>query len=117
MFGAEVVAVFTNLLTNAIKAVGHDGTIVASGREASNGTAIIRVENSGKRVAVATSEKWFKPFVSTSTQSDPVLGIGMGLGLTITRRILDEYGASIRFVEPSASCSTAIEIQFGGKDE
>lgn len=117
MFSAEVVAVFTNLLTNAIKAAGHDGVIVATGREASNGTVTIRVENTGKRVAVGTSEKWFKPFVSTSTESDPVLGVGMGLGLTITRRILDEYSATIRFVEPSGQYSTAVEIRFGGNDE
>jgi signal transduction histidine kinase len=117
MFSAEVVAIFTNLLTNAIKAAGHQGTIVATGREASNGVVIVRIENTGKRVALGTSEKWFKPFVSTSTESDPTLGVGMGLGLTITRRILEEYSATIRFTEPSKQYSTAVEIRFGETDE
>ena len=31
----------------------------------------------------------------------PVLGQGMGLGLAITRAMLDEYGAPVRFAKPS----------------
>jgi len=37
----------------------------------------------------------------------------MGLGLPITRAILEEYGATIAFVKPSERMSTAVEIDFG----
>ena len=40
------------------------------------------------------------------------LGQGMGLGLTITRRILDYYGIEIRFVKPDPVFATAIEMTF-----
>jgi signal transduction histidine kinase len=58
------------------------------------------------------AEKWFEPFRSTTAQIDAALGQGMGLGLTITRSILDEYGARIAFVEPSPGFDAAIEIVF-----
>lgn len=112
MFPAELTAVFTNLLSNAVKFAGKDGRIKATARAASDGVVAIRVENTGVRVDPTGSEKWFDPFRSTTTQVDAALGQGMGLGLTITRSILDEYGAGIAFVEPSPGFPTAIEIVF-----
>ena len=57
-------------------------------------------------------ERWFKPFESSTAKVDPILGQGMGLGLPITRAILEEYGSSIRFASPSEGYSTALEIKF-----
>jgi nitrogen fixation/metabolism regulation signal transduction histidine kinase len=34
------------------------------------------------------------------------------MGLPIVRNILEEYGASVHFVEPQGEFSTAIEITF-----
>lgn len=113
MFPAELTTVFANLLTNAIKAAGEDGRIRATARETSTGS-LIRVENTGKAVKLSSSERWFRPFESSTTEIDTVLGQGMGLGLTITRAMLDEYGASIRFVKPSQGFATALEIAFNG---
>jgi signal transduction histidine kinase len=113
MFAAELTSVFANLLTNAIKAAGKSGRIRASGREERERTAI-RVENTGKAVNLKNGERWFRPFESSTTKVDPILGQGMGLGLTITRAMLDEYGAKIRFVKPSKGYSTAVEITFNG---
>ena len=36
----------------------------------------------------------------------------MGMGLPIVRNILEEYGASIQFVEPTNEFATGIEITF-----
>lgn len=113
MFPAELTTIFANLLTNAIKAAGEKGRIKSMARQTSNGS-ILRVENTGKAVKLSTSERWFRPFESSTTQVDPVLGQGMGLGLTITRAMLDEYGASIRFVKPSSGFATALEIVLNG---
>jgi len=113
MFPAEVTTVFANLLTNAIKAAGERGRIKASAQERLRGP-VIRVENSGRIVKLSTSERWFRPFESSTTEVDTVLGQGMGLGLTITRSILEEYGATIRFVNPSGGYATALEIAFNG---
>jgi K+-sensing histidine kinase KdpD len=105
--------VFANLLTNAIKAAGSGGRLRAVGRDEPK-RAVIRIENTGKAVNVKTAERWFRPFESSTTEVDPVLGQGMGLGLTITRSMLDEYGATIHFVKPSRGYATAVEISFNG---
>lgn len=112
MFPAELTSVFTNLLTNAIKAAGPGGKVRASGKPIESGGAIIRIENTGTRVNLEDAEKWFAPFESTTTNVDSVLGQGMGLGLTITRNILEQYDCTITFVKPSPSYATAVEIQF-----
>lgn len=115
MFPAEITVVFSNLLTNAVKAAGQSGKIRAwspSGASAGKGGARLRVENTGQGVAVEDGERWFLPFESTTTEVDPVLGQGMGMGLPITRDILAEYGASIRFAEPSPDYAAALEITF-----
>ena len=109
MFPAEVTSVFANLLSNAVKAAGKGGSILASA-SGRNDQVQICVQNTGKAVELDEAERWFKPFQSTTTEVDSVLGQGMGLGLTITRNLLDNYGASVRFVEPDSQFATAVEI-------
>ena len=111
MFPAELTTVFANLLTNAVKSAGEGGRVAASA-DSHEGLLSVRVQNTGVAVALDEAERWFEPFESTTEEVDPVLGQGMGLGLTITRRILDYYGISVRFVEPDRLYSTAIEMAF-----
>lgn len=112
MFPAELTAVFTNLLSNAVKAAGQGGQIRADAQEASGNVVRVRVANTGTPVTPEEGERWFRPFESSTTAVDPVLGQGMGLGLPITRTILEEYGAEIGFVAPPQGFSTALEIRF-----
>jgi signal transduction histidine kinase len=112
MFPAEMALVFSNLLTNAIKAAGDDGRIRATAARGRDGETKLRVENTGMKVRLAEAERWFRPFESTTTELDPILGQGMGMGLPITRNILEEYGAEIHFVEPRDGFVTAVEITF-----
>ena len=109
MFPAELTAVFSNLLTNAVKAAGEDGHILASAFDSDNHTRI-RIQNTGAAVQLDAAERWFKPFQSTTSEINPVLGQGMGLGLTITRNLLEIYGAFVKFVQPDAPFATAVEI-------
>ena len=111
MFPAELTVVFANLLTNAIKASGKSGTILATGTGTED-QVVIRMENTGTIIELDTAERWFEPFQSTTSDVDPVLGQGMGLGLTITRNLLGNYGAMIGFVKPERSFATAVEIVF-----
>lgn len=113
MFPAEVTLIFSNLLTNAVKAAGHGGRIRAHAKTDDENNTILRIENTGKIVDPAKGERWFRPFESTTVESDPVLGQGMGMGLPITRNMLEEYGATIQFVSPSRGYCTAVEIRFG----
>lgn len=109
MFPAELISLFANLLTNAVKAAGEGGSIRATGLS-KDALTRIRIQNTGVPVELDESERWFKPFQSTTTEVDSVLGQGMGLGLTITRNLLENYGASVEFVEPDSPYATAVEI-------
>ena len=116
MFPAELTAVFANLLTNAVKAAGADGRIRASADDGNNQVRI-RIQNTGAAVEMDDVERWFKPFQSTTSEVNPVLGQGMGLGLPITRNLLEYYGGSINFVQPGGMFATAIEITLPSRSQ
>jgi signal transduction histidine kinase len=109
MFPAEVTAVFANLLTNAVKAAGQKGRIRARGRSGKEAVSVT-IENTGAAVSLDEAERWFLPFESTTTTVDPVLGQGMGLGLPITRRIVEEYGGEVIFARPATGYATAVRL-------
>ena len=96
MFPAELAAVFGNLLTNAVKAAGSNGRICASAVDGKKQIQV-RIQNTGTAVKLSEAERWFKPFQSTTSEVDPVLGQGMGLGLPIVRNLLEYYGGDIKF--------------------
>lgn len=112
IFPAELSAILSNLMTNALKAAGEGGTIrvvgTRDGRE-----SVLRIENTGVRVDLDQAERWFRPFESTSiARMDPLLGQGMGLGLPIVRSILSDYSSSIDFVVPDDDMATCVEVRF-----
>jgi len=117
LFRAELMAILTNLFTNAVKAAGRAGAIRAASAILEDGTLSIRLENTGAAVDLDEAERWFAPFESTTLDVDPVLGQGMGLGLGITRDLLAEVGATIGFVSPRRGFATAVEVVFPGGDE
>lgn len=110
MFPAELTVLFTNLLSNAIKNAGEPGRVRATAKVSPQGGFVFRMENTGISVDLDEAERWFKPFESTTAEADPVLGQGMGMGLPITRNMLEEYGGRIRFVRPTRGFATAIEF-------
>jgi K+-sensing histidine kinase KdpD len=106
--------ILTNLLSNAVKFAGPGGRIRIVAEEVDD-ALVFRMENSGKAVRLESSERWFEPFRTTTANVDAKLGQGMGLGLTITRSMLDEYGAEIKFATPSRQFATAVEVRFPRK--
>lgn len=114
LFPAEITAILSNLLSNAIKFSGPSG-IISISAELLPLVLRLRIENTGERVDLSDSNRWFAPFQSTTSEVDESLGQGMGLGLTITRSLLDEYGGRIRFTQPSGAFSTAVEVELPRK--
>ena len=110
MFPAELTAVFANLLTNAVKAAGEDGGSIRASASSEDDHVRIIIQNTGVAIRLDEAERWFKPFESTTSEVNPVLGQGMGLGLTITRNLLENYGSFIKFVSPTHPFVTAVEI-------
>ena len=110
MFSSEVLSILVNVLSNAIKAAGDGGYILIRATRA-DASIILEVSNTGEAVDLEDAERWFRPFESTTADIDEVLGQGMGLGLPIVRRLVEEYGGAARFTPSQAPFSTTIQIQ------
>jgi len=87
----ELNQVWTNLLDNAIDAVGGHGKIgVRASRE--NGRVLVEISDDGPGIPEAVRERMFEPFYTTKD-----VGKGTGLGLDISRRVVvDDHGGDIR---------------------
>ncbi|MDP9056657.1 MAG: PAS domain S-box protein [Pseudomonadota bacterium] len=83
----HVQQVLLNLIRNAMDAIGENGQIVITART-EPGMIRITVEDTGYGVVVGHEEELFEPFVSSKAS-------GMGLGLTISRTIVEAHGGQI----------------------
>jgi len=82
--GSELNQVWTNLLDNAIDALGAQGTITIATR-ADGSCAVIEIADDGPGIPPGTTERIFDPFFTTKD-----VGQGTGLGLATARRIVAE---------------------------
>ncbi len=92
--GARLGQVFLNLLTNAIEACEHGPTrhtIAVRSEDTPNGVRI-EVQDSGPGVDADLGERVFEPFSTTKGSTR-----GTGLGLYLSRRIVEEHGGRIGF--------------------
>ncbi len=78
-----------NLLTNAIDAVGDQGTLEIATRS-KDGKLVLSISDDGCGIPAAVRERVFEPFFTTK----PV-GKGTGLGLSITYSIVKKHGGDI----------------------
>jgi signal transduction histidine kinase len=79
-----------NLLLNAIDAAGPGGHIHVSMQQ-NNGHVEIDVKDSGPGLTKEQQERLFEAFYTTKTS-------GTGMGLAITRTLLEKMGATIQYV-------------------
>ncbi|HWE10929.1 MAG TPA: ATP-binding protein [Solirubrobacteraceae bacterium] len=88
--GSELNQVWTNLLANAIEALGESGTIeIATARDGV--CARVDIIDDGPGIPAAIRDRVFDPFFTTKD-----VGEGTGLGLDTARRIMTErLGGSI----------------------
>jgi signal transduction histidine kinase len=92
--GNELNQVWTNLIDNAIDAIGSHGTILIRTKNAGNTHILVEIVDSGSRgIPKDVQPRIFEPFFTTKE-----LGKGTGLGLSISRRIIvDTHKGDIRF--------------------
>ncbi|HWY69249.1 MAG TPA: PAS domain S-box protein [Terriglobales bacterium] len=106
----ELKQMLSNLVSNAIDACDEGGKIVIRARESedyrSHRRGIrITVADNGVGISTQDSLKIFTPFFSTKKE------VGTGLGLWITRDLLNKRGGHIRFrSSQSARSGTAMSI-------
>jgi two-component system, NtrC family, nitrogen regulation sensor histidine kinase NtrY len=89
----QLVRIFNNLLKNAIQAIPADrkGEITVKMWHEGYKSVIIQVVDNGKGIPENLYGKIFSPNFSTKNS-------GMGLGLAITKKIIEQFNGSIEFV-------------------
>lgn len=107
---ARLGRVITNLLDNALSFSPEGGAIMVSARRAGPEIVLV-VDDEGPGIPPDKLESIFERFYSDRPQSDNTLGKNSGLGLSISRDIVDAYGGSIEAVNRVASADTTATIQ------
>jgi signal transduction histidine kinase len=98
--------VFTNLIENAIKYSPEGGTVVLAARSGS-GEAIVSVADSGGGIPAEDLPRIFERFYRVDKAR---AGKGYGLGLAITKDIVQAHGGSIR-VESALGSGTRFTVR------
>ena len=81
--------VLTNIFQNAVQAMGGAGEMRVECKNA-DGFAVINISDTGGSIAPENLDKIFDPFFTTKD-----IGQGTGLGLAVSRRIVEEHGGLI----------------------
>ena len=100
----ELCQVLTNLLLNAAQAMTEPGTIHVRA-EAQAAFVVVTVTDDGCGIDPANAEKIFDPFFTTKAP-----GRGTGLGLFVSRRIVETAGGSLR-IAPNEMRGTVAELR------
>ncbi|HVG02802.1 MAG TPA: ATP-binding protein [Nitrospira sp.] len=93
---------FTNILTNAIQAMGGRGDLWLSTEE-QGGMITIKIRDNGPGIPKQHLYKVFDPFFTTKGQ-----GEGSGLGLTVAQRLVKKFGGEIRIESPEGKGTTCV---------
>jgi len=102
---SQVEALFIILVSNALDAIPHDGTIAIASRRAGAGRIEVTVTDDGCGIASQDMARVFQPFFSTKPA-----GKGTGLGLALANSIVEEHGGSIR-LESAAGAGTTVHVE------
>ena len=81
--------VLLNLLMNALNATPEGGAVLLkTAQDTSDGAVTIQVDDTGPGLGARNAEDLFEPFVTTGAR-------GTGLGLTISRRIIENLNGTL----------------------
>lgn len=110
--GEKMVAVFVNLILNAVQAIdGNKGIINIIIHDELNdpGSVVIEINDNGPGIPERLKEKIFDPLFTTRQ-------IGTGLGLTSCKRTIEAHGGIIAF-ESKVGVGTSFFIKLPNKTE
>jgi len=111
--------VFINLVTNAMYAMDDKGLRWGNKKWRrllkitscnADGQALIMISDTGKGIPKDIIDKIFEPFFTTRK-----VGQGTGLGMSISYRIISDYGGTIE-VESEVDVGTTFELRFPAVD-
>ena len=97
-----------NLVSNAIKFTPRGGRVEVR-LSAEGDAAVLEVEDSGLGIPEAEQAQLFERFFRSSTATEHAIP-GTGLGLTITKAIVDRHGGRIE-VESAEGAGTTVRVR------
>jgi two-component system NtrC family sensor kinase len=83
--------IFINLIMNALQAMEEGGTLLIRTSRRDGEFLEVQIADTGPGIPVESVERIFEPFFTTKGSNQ-----GTGLGLFISRKIVELYGGSIR---------------------
>jgi signal transduction histidine kinase len=92
--------VVLNLVLNAVDATADQGQIHVSVRE-DDGFLVLSVEDDGRGISIADRCRLFQPYFTTKAH-------GTGLGLFVSRQILEDFAGTLGFVSEPGQGSTFV---------
>jgi len=102
--------VLRNLIANALSFSPPEGAIVIRGRR-DNGRVVISVEDDGPGIPDNKLEAIFERFYSERPK-DEKFGTHSGLGLSISKQIVEAYGGSLTAANRTAADGTVLGARF-----
>jgi signal transduction histidine kinase len=105
--------VVTELVTNAVRASGSDGSTVELSAGADADTVFLRVADRGSGIDPAQVEQAFERFWRASTRGGN--GSGIGLGLYLVRRLVERQDGWVS-LRPREGGGTIAEVRLGRAD-
>lgn len=100
----ELNQVWTNLIQNAIQAMGGAGTLHIS-VSMRDGAIVVKMTDSGCGIPEHIHHRIFEPFFTTK-----VAGEGSGLGLDIVQKIIDKHHGSIDFESQPGTTTFSVAL-------
>jgi signal transduction histidine kinase len=102
VLGGEMLQVFTNFILNAIDAMPEKGAVLCLRMRTDKERAYITISDNGHGISPSVRKNLFEPYVTNKST-------GTGVGLWLSKRILDKHKGTIRFRsshEPGKSGTT-----------
>ncbi len=96
--------VFKNLIKNSLEA--EAAKIIVSAKKSIDGTIYIRVNDDAPQLSPDTEKMLFKPFVTNKPG-------GMGIGLSISKKIIEKHGGSIEYIREQTGNTFLIKMKGG----
>jgi signal transduction histidine kinase len=105
---ARLAQVLDNLVSNALKFTPSGGTVEVRLRP-EDGQAVLEVDDTGLGVPEEEQERLFERFFRSSSAMESAIP-GTGLGLTITKAIVERHGGTIE-VESAPNAGTTVRVR------
>jgi signal transduction histidine kinase len=104
----QIKLAFANLMRNSLEAMDGGGRLRVA-TSANNGAVRIELSDTGGGVPKGDEEKIFELFYSTKAQ-------GSGLGLTMTKKIVEDHGGTISCHSvPGAGTTFTVQVPLNGR--